>query len=248
MKLLVTAHVHRDQFMLETYIGTDDIFALVVSGEFTFKTETVQHTVTSNQGALFRKGVLYHRTVTDPVTMYLFRFRCDIPIFEEDHIVFSDTSRIVSTISLLNKLERGIFQDSDAFRKHLFSDIVHQYMLEHSTMLLTKVYDDFPVQQAVTYILENLSKKLVLSEIGEASGLSYVQFLRRFKAFTGMSPSVYINTMRIQSAKIQLTDPNMFIKEISSQLGFDNEYYFSNFFKKHTGMSPSAFRNLTDWG
>jgi len=248
LELLVTSHVYREQFMIENFIGTADIFALVVSGAFTFESEAGLHTVTSNQGALFRKGILYRRKVTEPITMYLFRFRSDVSVFDNDYIVFSDISRIMSTISILDKLESGIFQNDESWHKHLFTDIVRQYMLEQDSMTLSAPNADMPVQQAISYIQENLSHKLVLSEIGEASGLSYVQFLRRFQSFTGMAPSVYINTLRIQKAKILLTDTTMMIKEIACRLGFDNEYYFSNFFKKHTGMSPSAFRNLTEWG
>lgn len=246
-ELLVTAHVYREQFMIENFMGTADVFALVVSGVFIFESETGLHTVRSNQGALFRKGILYRRKVKEPVTMYLFRFHSDVPIFDTDYIVFSDTSRIASTISMLDKLESGIFQDDESWCKHLFTDIVRQYLLEHNSMTLSAPNEDMPVQQAISYIQENLNRKLVLSEIGETSGLSYVQFLRRFQSFTGMSPSIYINTLRIHKAKVLLTDTSMMIKEISCRLGFDNEYYFSNFFKKHMGMSPSAFRNLTDW-
>ena len=39
-----------------------------------------------------------------------------------------------------------------------------------------------------------------------------------------------------------LTDTDLLIKEIAYACGFENEYYFSNFFKKHTTLSPSAFR------
>ena len=38
---------------------------------------------------------------------------------------------------------------------------------------------------------------------------------------------------------------DLLIKDIAYACGFENEYYFSNFFKKHIKMSPSDFRNAT---
>ena len=35
------------------------------------------------------------------------------------------------------------------------------------------------------------------------------------------------------------------INAIVEYCGFENEYYFSNYFKKNTGMSPTDFRNTT---
>ena len=43
-------------------------------------------------------------------------------------------------------------------------------------------------------------------------------------------------------AKLNLSDPRG--AEIAAMCGFDNEYYFSNFMKKQTGMSPSVFRTM----
>jgi AraC-like DNA-binding protein len=49
----------------------------------------------------------------------------------------------------------------------------------------------------------------------------------------------------MQKAKELLTGSSLQIKEIANACGFENEYYFSNFFKKHIKMSPSDFRNAT---
>ena len=46
-------------------------------------------------------------------------------------------------------------------------------------------------------------------------------------------------------AKKMLTDTDLMVKEIAYACGFENEYYFSNFFKKHSALSPTAFRTLS---
>ena len=75
------------------------------------------------------------------------------------------------------------------------------------------------------------------------TNLSYVQFLRRFQKYTGVTPSEYITSLRMQKAKTLLSDTDYHIKDIAEKCGFESEYYFSNFFKKNLGLSPKAFRN-----
>ena len=81
--------------------------------------------------------------------------------------------------------------------------------------------------------------------LASKSGLSYVQFLRRFKAYTGLTPSDYLTSVRLQKAKMLLSNSTLLVREIAYACGFENEYYFSNFFKKHTATSPTAFRLLS---
>ena len=98
------------------------------------------------------------------------------------------------------------------------------------------------IEQAVARISESLHKKLSLDEIADSTGLSYAQFIRRFKQYVGATPSDYVAALRLQKAKQLLLETAFSIRQIAYACGFENEYYFSNFFKKHTQVSPSAFR------
>ncbi len=242
-QLLVNLRIYREEFQMEHYIGSDHILALVKSGSFCFSADGAPSvTVRANEGALFRKDVLYERKILEPVTMYFFRFRAETPIFSHDKIIFSDTERIRSTISLLEKLDTGVIKDEFAMRCALFEDILTQYAIETAT---PSSQEDIVIKSAIASISENLHKKLSLSEIGKSTGLSYVQFIRRFKQYTGVTPTEYVTGLRLQKAKQLLTETRLSIKEIAYTCGFENEYYFSNFFKKHTQASPSAFRNYS---
>ncbi len=240
IKLLVNLKVYREKFLMENYCGTNNILALVTEGSFSFEAPEGKYTVKPYEGALFRHNVLYHREVIEPVTMYLFRFTSDVPIFASDLIVFANPARIKSTVDMLDMLDNSIFKDEFEYRKNLFNDIITQYMMENSSFVSTK--SDAPTEAAVSFINANMHKKINLSEAAAKSKLSYVQFLRRFKEYAGMSPSDYITTLRIQKAKSLLADTDMFIKDIAGLCGFENEYYFSNFFKKHIGVSPQTYR------
>lgn len=61
--------------------------------------------------------------------------------------------------------------------------------------------------------------------------------------YFGKTPSQLIQDRLILEAKKMLHLTTLSIKEIAYQLQFNDEYYFSRFFKKYTQISPQAFRN-----
>ncbi len=63
------------------------------------------------------------------------------------------------------------------------------------------------------------------------------------KLHAGKTAQMVFHGLIASEAKRLLIYENLTIKEIAFQLGFNDPFYFSNFFKKHTGLSPSAFRD-----
>ena len=47
---------------------------------------------------------------------------------------------------------------------------------------------------------------------------------------------------RLAEVKVLLSDPHLSVTEIAEQLGFADQSYLTRFFRRHTGMSPKAFR------
>jgi AraC family transcriptional regulator, transcriptional activator of pobA len=63
------------------------------------------------------------------------------------------------------------------------------------------------------------------------------------KETTGRNTTEIINGRIAEEAKILLKQTQWNISEIAYSLGFDEVAYFSNFFKKHTSLSPLKYRN-----
>ena len=97
-------------------------------------------------------------------------------------------------------------------------------------------------QEEFAYLRRHLSAALTVEELAARRGVSRETFSRRFAAVCGMPPKVFLSRMLLDRAAELLLRSDRRIGEIAVELGFSSEYYFSRFFRKHTGVAPLAFR------
>ncbi|MFW5846364.1 MAG: helix-turn-helix transcriptional regulator [Planctomycetota bacterium] len=71
-------------------------------------------------------------------------------------------------------------------------------------------------------------------------------FARLFKRVALISPRAYITRARVQAAGCRLRESDMPIARIAEELGYGSVYHFSSQFRRHTGLSPSAWRAAPD--
>lgn len=104
--------------------------------------------------------------------------------------------------------------------------------------------DNESTDKILTYILENYRSSFSNSDIGKALGYhpNYVSYL--VKRLTGMSLHKYILSTRLMYAANLLENTSLSIGEIALECGFPNIAYFSAYFKKDFGVSPSKYRNV----
>lgn len=81
-----------------------------------------------------------------------------------------------------------------------------------------------------------------VSFYAERMGISVNSLSKKVKKQYGKSPSVMIQERVILEAKKLLHLTTKPIKEIATQLHFEDEYYFSRYFKKAVGNSPKHYR------
>ncbi len=74
------------------------------------------------------------------------------------------------------------------------------------------------------------------------SGLSYSYFKKLFIDKYGCPPVKHITRLKISRACELLQTGKFSVSEIANLCGFENVYYFSNVFKKHTGVSPKNYK------
>ena len=95
--------------------------------------------------------------------------------------------------------------------------------------------------QINTFVSENLHRKIYTKEMADIVGLSHSHFRYLFSLIFRTSPSDYLLRKRIEKAK-KLLQSSKSITEISCDLAFSSSQYFSNSFKKLSGMRPKEYR------
>ncbi len=119
-------------------------------------------------------------------------------------------------------------------------------MLAQSGMLQSRVTlgQYHKIQKALHFINDNYRSDIRLGSVSAEAGMSASHFSRTFKKVMGVSYQEYLNSRRIMKAKNLLRTSLRSISEIAVSLGFADTTGFGRIFKKLTGQTPSAYRNL----
>lgn len=91
------------------------------------------------------------------------------------------------------------------------------------------------------YIIENYRKPLVLKELADLIERSPNYTLALFKEAVGHTPLEYQHRLRIASAMEMLQNTSLSVTFIAHHLGYYDTSYFYKVFRRHTGLSPSAY-------
>ncbi len=98
------------------------------------------------------------------------------------------------------------------------------------------------VRNCCDYIDLHLEDPISLAALAEKMGYTEYYLTRKFRQETGRTMKDYIREKRIERAKFLLNSTDMNIHDISMCLQFSSQSYFTEIFRKTTGMHPTAFR------
>lgn len=103
--------------------------------------------------------------------------------------------------------------------------------------------------EKIRYIVEWLEQvypeNIGLHEISEKADVSSQHLNKLFHDTFGMSPYSFLVQLRIREAKrLLLTDPDLTLKDLSQQVGFNGVSHFVSTFKKREGITPKQYRDL----
>ena len=123
-------------------------------------------------------------------------------------------------------------------------DLINTYTSDHLLSLHKRNFsDEYYCRRAIKYIGRHSTEKIRLSEIVTELELSEGYLSRIFKAHTNFTLIEYINDIKINAVKEILTNRNATLSELCDIVGIDDEKYLCRLFKKHAGMTITAFRD-----
>ena len=137
------------------------------------------------------------------------------------------------------------FAKNDSFKEYDLSALLDRLLIEigRAVSLEQEEKNFFP--RSIRYINEFYSKQIKITDLAKMENVSMTTYNLHFKRQMGMSPTQYISSLRMHSAKELLESSELSVKEIGIMCGYDDFNFFTKSFKKHTGLSPLAYRKST---
>ena len=142
------------------------------------------------------------------------------------------------------------FTRSDAWRSQLIANHLIRLVIHIGRSLPLQLVQASKGSRATAHVDrfkklldENFREHLSMGQYADRLGITQTQLNRVCREVLGKSSLELVHRRLIVEAQRDLVYSNISIKEIAFTLGFQDEAYFTRFFKKIEGISPSQFRN-----
>lgn len=103
-------------------------------------------------------------------------------------------------------------------------------------------YNQDRFEELMDLLQQHISEKKQPADYATLMNLSLYQLNAITKSAVGKPVSILVNEQIILEAKRLLMATNNQVKEIADQLGYEDISYFIRYFRKHTGLTPEAYR------
>lgn len=179
-----------------------------------------------------------HNTVGEgPIKDMNLRLRqCDLP---SSPVVVADSNGAIRALFAL-LLEENADPDGEALIKEKTAELICLYVKR----LLGEEACPEEILRLKHLLARNVGNTgFDLGETLNSFGYHPDYLRRRFKQHAGLSPGAYFTALGMEYAKeLLILNGFLSVNEVAYQCGYEDGLYFSKVFKRHTGLSPSAFR------
>lgn len=104
---------------------------------------------------------------------------------------------------------------------------------------------DYRIRNSIRLMKERIGDELALNDIAREAGMSRPHFYKLFRQNVGLTPNMYLNTLKMETSIGRLTQSADSITEIGFDLGFSSQASFTRFFTSNVGIPPTDYRRAT---
>lgn len=142
-------------------------------------------------------------------------------------------------------LGRSTSSEMDSFWQQLRFQKLIGFLLEQNLSPSLIPNKSKEVENSIRYIQQNYQENMTVKQLADLANVPSWQYTQLFRQLTGKKPLEYLTALRIHHAKKLLKSSNDSLRDIASQVGFTDEYYFNRRFRKTTGYTPRQYSRLT---
>ena len=100
-----------------------------------------------------------------------------------------------------------------------------------------------PLRAVQAFIAANPAADLAVSALAQRAAMSPRNFARAFRRETGMTPAAYVESVRVERARIALEGSDAQVEQIARHCGFGTVETMRRAFHRRLGVGPSAYRS-----
>ena len=233
------------------HIGTNDIFFYVLEGECFLNIDSQYYIAHPGQLVFLPKGK--HRAYTHSsknFCIYEMAFSAEIGGQNLMQTLGLSDSDFLVDITAEEEL-RYLFENSH--HVELFKNPVYDIGWCANILNMIRLYAEARQQQALSkeaqfvpvieYMMKHLDQTINIDDLAALIPMQPTYFIRRFKTAYGIPPIAYLGRLRLYKAMHLLSSTTQPIEQISTSVGIPDSAYFSRYFKKNCGVTPSEYRN-----
>lgn len=98
------------------------------------------------------------------------------------------------------------------------------------------------MKPVLSWIDAHYAERIATAQLARQVGVSESQFRRIFANMFNMSPTHYVNIIRINAARTLLETSDKLVSDIATETGFYDQSHFTKLFVRERGMTPGEYR------
>jgi transcriptional regulator GlxA family with amidase domain len=114
---------------------------------------------------------------------------------------------------------------------------------QFSAQLAAQIAEREPLRELQAWLPDHLDEDLTVPALARRACMSERNFARAFRDETGMTPAAYVESARVERARIALETGDQPVEMVARQAGFGTVETMRRAFRRRVGVSPAGYRS-----